>query len=113
MYPGVRICMKTIFPLLIIASLFLGTGCGEQAHKEAEKPVVTSVETAPKPRTEFRIVDIDNRSTTLSLTNKRLSVAKVTQPLVLLNLFARWSAPSCGMVPYLDALQKRYPKDCL
>jgi len=57
------------------------------------------------------IVDIDQRKTTVTVKEGTVTVAKVTQPLVLINLFAPWSPPSCGMIPYLDALQKRYPKE--
>jgi len=66
---------------------------------------------APKPQKTFLLSDVDGRMTTATLKEGRLSLAKVTQKLILINLFAPWSPPSSGMVPYLNALQQQYPKD--
>jgi thioredoxin-like negative regulator of GroEL len=105
--------MRSLFTLIIITSITLWTGCSDK-NDDTDTPVVIQKKQPkpkPKPKTNFSITDIDQRSTTVSITNGRVSVAKVTQPLVIINLFAPWSAPSCGMIPYLDALQKRYPKE--
>ena len=103
--------MRYIFYLLIIASISLWTGCGDadsaapkiKEHNQSKPP--------PLEQSRFVITDIDKRSTTVSVDSHHLGVAKITQPIVMINLFAPWSPPSCGMVPYLDALQKKYSKE--
>jgi thioredoxin-like negative regulator of GroEL len=105
--------MRSLFYLIIIASITLWTGCSDKDSDVNSKPVVQKNQPLPVPKlqTTFKIIDIDQRATTISLEAAHVKVAKVTQPLVIINLFAPWSAPSCGMIPYLDALQKRYPKE--
>ena len=102
--------MRPLFSLFIIASLYLWTGCSDKASDRSEtKQQVASKKISPL-QSRFRITDIDQRATTITFENNTLRVAKVTQPIVLIHLFASWSAPSCGMLPYLDSLQKSYPK---
>jgi len=105
--------MRSLVTLVIISSLSLWTGCSDkQKRRDTTEPVAPATPTPePKSIPHFTITDIDQRSTTVTIEASKLSVAKVTQPMILLNIFAAWSAPSCGMLPYLDALQKRYPKD--
>jgi len=103
--------MRFYASFFIIASLSLWTGCSDKDTDTAITHAPTQTKPLPKPPSTFTITDIDQRSTTVSLEGNRLHVAKVTQPLILLNIFAEWSPPSCGMIPYLDALQKKYPKE--
>ncbi|NKQ40341.1 MAG: hypothetical protein HF962_02080 [Sulfurovum sp.] len=101
--------MRYIF-YVIISSVFLWTGCGDKdTHKQETEDSQAQVET--KIQNTFRITDIDQRSTTISIKNAQVKIAKVTQDIVLVNIFSEWSAPSSGMIPYLDSLQKKYPKD--
>ncbi len=95
---------------LIVATLIVSiwTGCGDK--RSQEKPE-SSLSKQKDIKSSFEIIDIDNRSTTVTINGDKLSVAKVRQPIILLNIFAQWSPPSQGMIPYLDALQKRYAKD--
>lgn len=101
--------MRYIF-YVIISSVFLWTGCGDKdTHKQEIEDNKAQVET--KIQNTFLITDIDQRSTTISIKNTQVKIAKVTQAIVLVNIFSEWSAPSAGMIPYLDSLQKQYPKD--
>jgi len=103
--------MRSIFYLLIIASLSLWTGCSDKDSNNAETEEQNQTNVLPRSPSRFTITDIDKRSTTVSIDQHRLAVAKIRQPIVMINLFAPWSPPSCGMIPYLDALQKKYPKE--
>jgi len=102
--------MRSFFSLFIIASLYLWTGCSDKASDRPETKQQTSSKEIPQPQSHFRITDIDQRTTTITFENNTLQIAKVVQPIVLVHLFASWSAPSCGMLPYLDSLQRSYPK---
>jgi len=86
--------MRSLFTLIIITSITLWTGCSDK-DKDTDTPVVVQKKQPkpkPKPKTDFTITDIDQRATTVSITNGRVNVAKVTQPLLIINLFAPWSA---------------------
>jgi len=103
--------MRLFTSFFIIASLFLWTGCSDKDSDTPTTDVQDQNRSTPKPKTTFNITDIDHRSTTISMVENRIHIAEFTQPLIMLNIFATWSPPSCGMVPYLDALQKKYPKE--
>lgn len=109
--------MQFIPYLIIIASISIWLGCSSSNSDttRSKETKVTTKKIAPTPKVKdqnhFKIIDIDNRSTLVSFEDTMLKVARVTQPIVMLNIFAEWSPPSCGMIPYLDSLQKRYPKD--
>jgi len=102
--------MRSLSLLFMLVSLYLWTGCSDKPSDgiSTTKPMLPTE--SPRPQTDFRITDIDQRSTLLTFKNNKLTVAKVAQPIILVHLFASWSAPSCGMIPYLDTLQKSYPK---
>jgi hypothetical protein len=103
--------MRSLFSLFfIIASLYLWTGCSDKASDTSETKQQAPSKEISQPQSRFRITDIDQRATTITFENNTLRVAKVVQPIVLIHLFASWSAPSCGMLPYLDSLQRSYPK---
>jgi len=102
--------MRSLFSFLIIASLTIWTGCSDKTSGTSEDKQQAPSKMLPKPQNRFRVVDIDQRATTIYFMDGRLEIAKVMQPIVLIHLFASWSAPSCGMIPYLDTLQKSYPK---
>ncbi len=102
--------MRSLSFFFIIASLTLWTGCSDKtsdATQSTSQPLSPQI---PIPQSKFVITDIDQRTTTLTLKQNHLSLDKVIQPIVLIHLFASWSPPSCGMIPYLDTLQKSYPK---
>ena len=102
--------MRSLFSLFIIASLYLWTGCSDKASDTSETKQQVPSKEISQLRSRFKITDIDQRATTITFENNTLQVAKVVQPIVLIHLFASWSAPSCGMLPYLDSLQRSYPK---
>ncbi len=102
--------MRSLSWLFIIASLCLWTGCSDTSSEDARTTSPVQPTAPVKPQSRFTITDIDQRSTVLTFENNQLRVAKVAQPIILVHLFASWSAPSCGMIPYLDSLQKAYPK---
>ena len=102
--------MRSLFSLFIIASLYLWTGCSDKASDTSETKQQVPSKEISQLRSRFKITDIDQRTTTITFENNTLQVAKVVQPIVLIHLFASWSAPSCGMLPYLDSLQRSYPK---
>ncbi len=103
--------MRLFTSFFIIASISLWTGCSDKDSDTSITQTEHPSKPLPKPKTTFHITDIDHRSTTISMVENHIHIAKVTQPLIMLNIFATWSPPSCGMIPYLDALQKRYPKE--
>lgn len=102
--------MRSLSLLFMLASLYLWTGCSDKPSNETSitKPVPPTK--SPKLQTDFKITDIDQRFALLTFENNKLTVPKVAQPIILVHLFASWSAPSCGMIPYLDTLQRSYPK---
>ena len=106
-----KVSMRSITSLFsIIALLYLWTGCSDKVSDAPDTEIPQVPKESPKPQSHFKISDIDQRSTTITFEHNRLHVAKVVQPIVLIHIFASWSAPSCGMIPYLDTLQKSYPK---
>ncbi len=102
--------MRSLFLFFIIASLALWTGCSDKTSDAAQETPQPPPSKTPEPQTSFTITDIDKRTTVVTFEHNRLHINKVAQPMLLLHLFASWSPPSCGMIPYLDTLQKSYPK---
>ena len=107
--------MRYVFHTLIVAYILLWTGCSDK--KSSYDPMdknhtdINTNKIVQKIQNDFVIRDIDNRSTTISFIGKKIKIKKVVQPIIAINIFANWSAPSRGMIPYLSALQQKYSKD--
>ncbi len=103
--------MRYILSSFIFISILLCVGCSDKKPVEEKLSEVKIIKPVVKIQNDFIITDIDNRSTTITLIDKKIKVKKVSQPIIAINIFANWSSPSRGLLPYLSDLQQKYPKD--
>ena len=107
-YPkGYPLRLKSITLLLAAATLLILGGCGEKksssTHTPAQNP---DKKEAPKKRTAF-ILKGEKASIAVKVTDKGADF-NVSEPIVLVDLFATWCPPCRAEIPHLADLQKRY-----
>ncbi|ADV45655.1 TlpA family protein disulfide reductase [Nitratifractor salsuginis] len=106
----------------IAAVLFIGllfSGCGEKKSQsstqkpgaEAPSPISPPAPLTPKIQSRFRIRDIEGRETSLEFSGNAARFSRISQPIVILNLFSPECSPCRGMLPALGTLQQKNRKD--
>jgi len=63
------------------------------------------------PTTTFTLTSTREQNHTITLSDQNIVFSASEKPIVLINLFATWCLPCIGEIPYLNDLQKKYPKE--
>jgi len=63
------------------------------------------------PTTTFTLTSTKEQNHTVTLSDQNIVLSATEKPIVLINLFATWCLPCIGEIPYLNDLQKKYPKE--
>jgi thiol-disulfide isomerase/thioredoxin len=102
----------------IAAAVLIGllcTGCGEKKSEapvqkpksEEESKTSLPAPTPPKTKSRFLIRDIDGEETVLEFSESEARFPRISQPIVILNLFSQDCSPCRGMLPALGTLQQK------
>jgi len=103
--------MRYILHVLIISSLILIFGCNKNDEKSNDEKSSKKIAKVKHQIYKYEISDIDNRTTDITLTDGKIKVSKVTQGIIILNIFSSWSPASRGMMTCLNDIQQEYKKD--
>jgi len=59
----------------------------------------------------FTLINTKSESHKVTVNDSKVILQNVTQPIVIVNLFATWCPPCIGEIPYLNDLQKKHQKE--
>ncbi len=109
---------KTVIPAENTTEILTVKKEETQDTQGAEETIVIQKEIIHKefsegeaPADAFTLSDIQQNTYTVSIVDQKMTFQTIDQSIVILNFFSTWSAPSCGEIPYLSDLQKKYKKD--
>jgi len=98
--------VKIIYTTFLALLLFI-LGCEDKStHKDS-----TFVESNLSKIDTFNLLDIDNHSQRVTITNKKVIFHNPTQGISLINIFASWCKPCMDNVEYMNILQQKYSQD--
>ena len=74
-----------------------------------QKKIYTIKEEPPKEYT-FIFEDLQQQKAKITMKNDIYNFSNITQPIVMVTLFASWCPPCRGQIPHLTNLQKKFKK---
>ena len=121
--------MKNIKLLLLSTVLLCFTGCDDKKqeksasedkkisihdHNESNDSLATEAlkkQAALRKKHSYMLRDLNDDNRSISIENKHITIDRVKEKLIIVNVFATWCPPCKGEIPYLVDLKKKYSKD--
>ena len=77
---------------------------------ELSTPEINTSVPEQAPET-FTLMNTKTESHNVTISSQKVIFQNISQPIVLVNLFATWCPPCIGEIPYLNDLQKKHKKE--